>query len=138
MTFCRCSNSVKITVQHGVTVRATWACLKLWFGGVTLCTLSLGNPFSLNRDISVAGKQRGITEGERASGSIMRGFRILKETRPKYSIIENVKNLVGKSFRADFESMLDDIESIGYNNYWKVLNAKNYGIPQNREGGFHR
>ena len=63
------------------------------------------------------------------------GFRILKETRPKYSIIENVKNLVGKSFRADFESMLDDIESIGYNNYWKVLNA-NYGIPQNRERVF--
>ena len=88
------------------------------------------------QDISVAGKQRGITEGETRSGLYYEGFRILKETRPKYSIIENVKNLVGKSFRADFESMLDDIESIGYNNYWKVLNAKNYGIPQNRERVF--
>lgn len=88
------------------------------------------------QDISVAGKQRGITEGETRSGLYYEGFRILKETRPKYSIIENVKNLVGKKFKADFESMLDDIESIGYNNYWKVLNAKNYGIPQNRERVF--
>lgn len=88
------------------------------------------------QDISVAGKQRGIQEGETRSGLYYEGFRILKETRPKYSIIENVKNLVGKKFRTDFESMLDDIESIGYNNYWQVLNAKNYGIPQNRERVF--
>ena len=88
------------------------------------------------QDISVAGKQRGIQEGETRSGLYYEGYRILKETRPKYSIIENVKNLVGKKFRADFDSMLDDIESIGYNNYWKVLNAKNYGIPQNRERVF--
>lgn len=88
------------------------------------------------QDISVAGKQRGIQEGETRSGLYYEGFRILKETMPKYSIIENVKNLVGKSFKADFESMLNDIESIGYNNYWQVLNAKNYGIPQNRERVF--
>ncbi|MGJ0908877.1 DNA cytosine methyltransferase [Clostridium botulinum] len=87
-------------------------------------------------DISVAGKQKGIKEGETRSGLYYEGFRILKETRPKYSIIENVKNLVGKRFKADFESMLEDIESLGYNNYWKVLNAKDYGIPQNRERVF--
>lgn len=88
------------------------------------------------QDISVAGKQRGLKEGETRSGLYYEGFRILKETKPKYSIIENVKNLVGKKFKADFESMLDDIESLGYNNYWKVLNAKDYGIPQNRERVF--
>lgn len=88
------------------------------------------------QDISVAGKQRGLRERETRSGLYYEGFRILKETRPKYSIIENVKNLVGKKFKADFESMLDDIESLGYNNYWKVLNAKDYGIPQNRERVF--
>lgn len=88
------------------------------------------------QDISIAGKQNGIQEGETRSGLYHEGFRILKETKPKYSIIENVKNLVGRKFKADFESMLDDIESIGYNNYWKVLNAKNYGIPQNRERVF--
>lgn len=88
------------------------------------------------QDISVAGKQRGLKEGETRSGLYYEGFRILKETKPKYSIIENVKNLVGKKFKDDFESMLEDIESIGYNNYWKVLNAKDYGIPQNRERVF--
>lgn len=88
------------------------------------------------QDISVAGKQRGLKEGETRSGLYYEGFRILKETKPKYSIIENVKNLVGKKFKADFESMLEDIESLGYNNYWKVLNAKDYGIPQNRERVF--
>lgn len=88
------------------------------------------------QDISVAGKQRGLKEGETRSGLYYEGFRILKETKPKYSIIENVKNLVGKKFKADFESMLNDIESLGYNNYWKILNAKDYGIPQNRERVF--
>lgn len=88
------------------------------------------------QDISVAGKQRGLKEGETRSGLYYEGFRILKETKPKYSIIENVKNLVGKKFKSDFESMLNDIESLGYNNYWKVLNAKDYGIPQNRERVF--
>ncbi|QDY21053.1 DNA (cytosine-5-)-methyltransferase [Clostridium botulinum] len=88
------------------------------------------------QDISVAGKQKGLKEGETRSGLYYEGFRILKETKPKYSIIENVKNLTGKKFKADFESMLDDIESLGYNSYWKVLNAKDYGIPQNRERVF--
>ena len=88
------------------------------------------------QDISVAGKQRGIQEGATRSGLYYEGFRILKETMPKYSIIENVKNLVGKKFKENFNSMLEDIESIGYNNYWKVLNAKDYGIPQNRERVF--
>lgn len=88
------------------------------------------------QDISVAGKQRGLKEGETRSGLYYEGFRILKETKPKYSIIENVKNLVGKRFKADFESMLEDIESLGYNNYWKILNAKDYGIPQNGERVF--
>jgi DNA (cytosine-5)-methyltransferase 1 len=87
-------------------------------------------------DISVAGKQAGIVEGETRSGLYYEGLRILRETKPKYSIIENVKNLVGKKFKAEFDQMLKDIESLGYNNYWKVLNAKDYGIPQSRERVF--
>jgi DNA (cytosine-5)-methyltransferase 1 len=87
-------------------------------------------------DISVAGKQLGIVEGETRSGLYYEGLRILRETKPKYSIIENVKNLTGKQFKAEFEQILKDIEKLGYNNYWKVLNAKDYGIPQNRERVF--
>lgn len=55
---------------------------------------------------------------------------------PKVSIIENVKNLTNKRFRNEFEGILKDIENAGYNNYWRVLNAKDYSIPQNRERVF--
>ncbi len=50
--------------------------------------------------------------------------------------MENVKNLVGKKFKADFDKWLDYLEGLGYTNYWKVLNAKHYGVPQNRERVF--
>ena len=52
---------------------------------------------------------------------------------PRILAMENVKNLVGKKFKAQFDAWLQYLDSIGYNTYWKVLNAKNYGIPQNRE-----
>ena len=55
---------------------------------------------------------------------------------PKYLLLENVKNLVGKKFIGQFEAWVKWLDSIGYNTYWKVLNAKNYGIPQNRERVF--
>lgn len=84
------------------------------------------------QDISVAGKMEGIKEGTR-SGLYYEGYKILKAKRPKYSIIENVKNLASNRFKSQFESILKDIEELGYTNYWRVLNAKDYGIPQNRE-----
>lgn len=55
---------------------------------------------------------------------------------PKYLLLENVKNLVGKRFKPDFDKWLTKLENLGYTNYWKVLNAKDYGIPQNRERVF--
>jgi DNA (cytosine-5)-methyltransferase 1 len=88
------------------------------------------------QDISVAGKQAGIIEGETRSGLYHDGLRILRYKKPKYSIIENVKNLVGKKFQAEFNQMLCDIEDAGYRSYWQVLNAKDYGVPQNRERVF--
>lgn len=64
------------------------------------------------------------------------GYRILKDVMPKVSIIENVKNLTSKRFREKFIMILKDLEDAGYNNYWRVLNAKDYGVPQNRERVF--
>lgn len=89
------------------------------------------------QDISVAGKQAGIKEGTR-SGLLFEVERLLEgmEERPKYLLLENVKNLVGKQHKADFDRWLDRLEELGYRNYWKVLNAKDYGIPQNRERVF--
>lgn len=52
---------------------------------------------------------------------------------PKYLLLENVKNLVGKKFKAQFDAWVNWLDSIGYNTYYQVLNAKHYGIPQNRE-----
>lgn len=88
------------------------------------------------QDISVAGKQRGIVEGVTRSGLYYEGLKILKIKRPKYSIIENVSNLVSNKFKDTFEQILKDLEELGYTNYWRVLNLKNYGIPHNRERVF--
>lgn len=92
------------------------------------------------QDISVAGKGAGIKEGTR-SGLLFEVERLLrvaleKGTLPKYLLLENVKNLVSKKFKADFDKWLDYLAELGYTNYWKVLNAKDYGIPQNRERVF--
>lgn len=87
-------------------------------------------------DISIAGEQQGFInkDGNKTrSGLYYDGLRILKEKKSKISIIENVKNLTGKKFKKQFEQILKDLENAGYNNYWKILNAKDYGIPQNRE-----
>ena len=92
------------------------------------------------QDISVAGKGAGIKEGTR-SGLLFEVERLLrvaseKGTLPKYLLLENVKNLVSKKFKTDFDKWLDFLAELGYTNYWKVLNAKDYGIPQNRERVF--
>ena len=92
------------------------------------------------QDLSVAGKLAGIKEGTR-SGLLYQVERLLgvaKEQNelPKYLLLENVKNLVSKRFIGDFNRWLEYLESLGYNNYWQVLNAKDYGIPQNRERVF--
>ena len=50
--------------------------------------------------------------------------------------MENVKNLVSKKFKPGFEEWLQSLEELGYTNYWQVLNAKDYGVPQNRERVF--
>lgn len=92
------------------------------------------------QDISVAGHGAGIKEGTR-SGLLLEVERLLKiaaekGTLPKYLLLENVKNLVSKKFKADFDSWLSFLSSLGYTNYWQVLNAKDYGIPQHRERVF--
>ena len=92
------------------------------------------------QDISVAGKGAGIKEGTR-SGLLFEVERLLnianeEGTLPKYLLLENVKNLVSKKFKADFDRWLDFLSALGYTNYWQILNAKDYGIPQNRERVF--
>jgi DNA-cytosine methyltransferase len=87
------------------------------------------------QDLSVAGKREGLKEGTR-SGLLYECEKIIEVKKPKYLLLENVKNLVGKQFKNDFDKWLNYLEGLGYKNYWKVLNAKDYGIPQNRERVF--
>lgn len=90
------------------------------------------------QDISLAGHKKGIVKGETRSGLLYEVERLLLKSKddnelPKYLIMENVKNLIGKQFKADFDRWLSFLESLGYTNHWQVLNAKDYGIPQSRE-----
>jgi len=91
------------------------------------------------QDISVAGKQKGLQAGER-SGLFYEVMRLLagrkKEDRPKWLLIENVKNLLSIGNGFDFARLLLEVGGYGYSLQWQVLNSKDYGVPQNRERVF--
>jgi DNA (cytosine-5)-methyltransferase 1 len=92
-------------------------------------------------DISVAGKQEGIVKGKTRSGLLYEVDRLLEvadkyNTKPKFLLLENVKNLVGKQFKEQFDDWINRLSELGYNTYWKVVNGKECGIPQNRERTF--
>ena len=89
------------------------------------------------QDISNAGKQRGLEKGSETRSSLLwECERIIQGKLPKFLMMENVKNLVGKKNKPHFEEWLQTLETLGYNNYWKVINAKYCGVPQNRERVF--
>lgn len=90
------------------------------------------------QDISVAGKQRGF-DGKRSSlfFTVTRLIRDTKEEdRPKYLFIENVKNLFSVNGGTDFLKLLIELDEIGYDAEWQLLNTKNFGLPHNRERVF--
>lgn len=89
------------------------------------------------QDFSIAGKQAGGDEGSGTRSSLMyETLRIVGKLRPKYVIWENVKNLLSKKHRHNFDAYLEAMEKLDYKNYYQVLNAKDYGVPQNRERVF--
>ena len=89
------------------------------------------------QDFSLAGKQAGGDKGSGTRSSLMyETIRIVDKLKPKYVIWENVKNLLSKKHRHNFDAYLETMERLGYTNYYQVLNAKDYGIPQNRERVF--
>ena len=91
------------------------------------------------QDISLAGKQKGMFNEDGTltrSGLFFKALDIIECVKPKIAIAENVKALTSKKFTEEFKIVLDSLEKSGYHNYWQVLNAKDYGIPQNRERVF--
>lgn len=83
---------------------------------------------------------RTVTSSTRSGllGQVQRLLAVAKNnnTLPKYLVLENVKPLVGKKFKPQFDSWCNWLDSIGYNTYYEVLNGKHFGIPQNRERVF--
>ena len=88
------------------------------------------------QDLSVIGLQKGIRKGTR-SGLLLEVERLLEVSpKPKYLLMENVKNLLSKKNKPEFEKWCKKLEELGYTNYYKIINSKDYGVPQNRERVF--
>lgn len=94
-------------------------------------------------DLSIAGELKGIERRKTRSGLLYEVERLLnaaaereRESLPKFLLLENVKNLVGKRFKPTFDDWCNYLDSIGYNTYYQVMNSKDCGIPQNRERVF--
>lgn len=88
------------------------------------------------QDISIAGAKKGLVDedGKKTrSGLFFDALRIIEATKPKIAIAENVKHLTSKSMKPIFDLVLSSLEEAGYNNYWAVMNAADYEIPQSRE-----
>ena len=89
------------------------------------------------QDFSIAGKMRGGEDGSGTRSSLLWECRkAIYIKRPRYLLMENVSNLVSKRFIGLFHDWLRVLEDMGYTNYWQVLNAKDYGVPQNRKRVF--
>ena len=89
------------------------------------------------QDFSVAGLNKGGDKGSGTRSSLMyETLRIVEKVKPKYVIWENVKNLLSKKHRHNFDAYLDAMDKLGYYSQYQVLNAKDFGVPQNRERVF--
>ena len=86
------------------------------------------------QSFSIAGKQHGGVKGSNTRSSLLwNSVGIICHCKPKFVIWENVKNVLSAKHKPVFDNYVDEMKNIGYNTYYRVLNAKNYGIPQNRE-----
>lgn len=89
------------------------------------------------QSVSVAGKGEGLEKGTGTRSSLLwECQKVIEGCKPKYLLMENVKNLLSKKFKPFFDERCEYLENLGYANYYEVLNGKDFGIPQNRERVF--
>jgi len=89
------------------------------------------------QSISLAGKQEGLGKGTGTESSLLwECEKIIRKVKPKWLLMENVKNLLSEKFKPQFDLWLKLLREMGYSNYYQVLNSKDFGIPQNRERVF--
>lgn len=116
----------------GDITKVDWEKVRAEVGDIDLLTAS-----SPCQDFSAAGLMRGGEQGSGTRSSLLWEVeKAIVALNPKYFMFENVKNLVSKKFKPLFFRWLRMLEDYGYKSYWKVLNAKDYGVPQNRERVF--
>ena len=103
------------------------------------CVDDDGNPYEWN-PLIVHYSQRdkcpkcGSPDIDKSRSSLLvEWLRIIRANKPMWGIYENVKNIVGRRFKETFDMFIKELHEYGYNTYYKVLNAKDYGVPQNRE-----
>jgi len=110
------------------------------YGDITKIDWSLVPDFDLLvggspcQDLSIAGKRAGLEGGR--SGLFYEYVRALEEKKPKHFIWENVKGALSSNGGRDFGAVLSALAEAGYSLWWQVLNAKDFGVPQNRERVF--
>ena len=108
--------------------------IREWDKDVEVDLIMHGSPC---QDFSIAGKQAGGDRGSGTRSSLMyETLRIVKKLKPKYVVWENVKNILSQRHVHNWDAYAEYMEELGYTNYCQVLNAKDYGIPQNRERVF--
>lgn len=108
--------------------------IKEWDKDIDVDLIMHGSPC---QDFSSAGLQKGGDKDSGTRSSLMyETLRIVEKLKPKYVIWENVKNLLSKKHIHNFENYIRQMELLGYNSTYKVLNAKDYGVPQSRERVF--
>lgn len=89
------------------------------------------------QDFSVAGLNKGGDENSGTRSSLLyESLRIIAKIRPRFVVWENVKNVLNAKHKPNFDKYIQKMSDLGYENYYQVLNAKDYEIPQNRERVF--
>lgn len=91
------------------------------------------------QDISALGDQKGFFDKDgkmTRSGLFFEAMRITKYKKPKFMIAENVRALLSKPMKPAFETMLRELDEMGYNSYYQVLNSKDYNVPHSRNRVF--
>lgn len=105
--------------------------IKEWNKYINVDLIMQGSPC---QDFSVAGKQAGGDLGSGTRSSLLyETIRIVGKLKPKYVVWENVKNLLSKKHKHNFDNYINKLDELGYNSYYQVLDAKDYGVPQHRE-----
>lgn len=108
--------------------------IREWDKDIEVDLIMHGSPC---QDFSRAGLNKGGDEGSGTRSSLMyESLRIIDKLQPKYVIWENVKNVISKKHKHNFDNYQIAMEKMGYTNFYQVLNSKDYGVPQNRERVF--